>query len=78
MRNSGNLPYGKRLRGGQVEDDPEQQAAIKIMQGMRAGGATWAAIAAALNERDVPPARPWAKQWHPATVKDILKREHRE
>lgn len=48
---------------------------IKRIDKMREKGATFAAIADALNEDGVPTAQGGAKWW-PATVKKVLERAH--
>jgi DNA invertase Pin-like site-specific DNA recombinase len=65
--------YGYDLVDGEYVAKSDEQAVIARMRELRAGGATWAATAAALNEEDVTP--PSGKAWYPMTARRILNRE---
>lgn len=69
----GQVPFGFRLApdGVALEADPKEQRVISLVTQLRADGLSIRAIAARLNDDDVP-AR--GKRWHPTTVSRLLKR----
>jgi len=69
----GQVPFGYRLAddGTHLETEPREQRVISLVQDLRADGMTIRAIAARLNDDNVP-AR--GKKWHPTTVARMLAR----
>jgi DNA invertase Pin-like site-specific DNA recombinase len=70
----GGPPYGWRAEGGGLVRDPAEQAVRERMRELRAGGASYARIADALNAEGVPARR---GRWHPQTVARALERGER-
>lgn len=78
---AGNTPYGwsaveipgKTTKRGKpskrLEEIPEEQAAIQLMKKLRAAGASYRAVAAALHAEGVEPRG--EGEWHPYTIKKI-------
>lgn len=64
--------YGFELVGGEHQPIPAEQEVIERIRAMRADGATYAAIADALNERGVTP--PSGKAWYPTAIRRIALR----
>jgi DNA invertase Pin-like site-specific DNA recombinase len=67
--------FGKQNLEGRVEVLDEETVLLREMQEMRTDGWGYKRIAANLNERGVPP-KQHGLQWYPATVRNILQREH--
>ena len=70
--NSGNVRYGWRIRGGKLEQDPEQQEVIAMILAFREDGMAYETIAQELNISGVTPVRSDSSRWHGTTVKDIV------
>jgi DNA invertase Pin-like site-specific DNA recombinase len=70
---TGDLPFGYRLAedGVHVEEDPEEQRAISIINRMKAEGLSQREIASRLNAECVP-AR--GARWHKTTVARVLQK----
>ena len=64
--------YGFKLVNGEYVADDAEQAVIARMAGLREHGATWAAVAAALNFDEIHP--PSGAAWYPMTCRRILLR----
>lgn len=70
---TGTVPYGWRVgRDGKLARDDEEQAALALMQALRARGRSYRVICARLTKREIP-TRGGGK-WLPATVRRILER----
>ena len=68
----GSPPYGYRLQDGRLVADPAEQGVIGWMEAQRQQGASYALIAAGLNDRMVPTRL--GGMWHASTVRNILER----
>ncbi len=73
-KTGGRCPFGYRLAadGVHLEEEPAEQTVVATVLALRQDGLSIRAIAARLNEDNVP-AR--GKRWHPTTVKRLLDRE---
>ena len=71
---TGQIPFGQRLAddGVSLEEHPEEQRVIYLVNRLRSEGLTIQAIADELNSGDAP-AR--GSRWHPTTIARILNRE---
>lgn len=69
----GVLPYGHRVSGKKLIEDPREQAIIAYAKKRREAGATLQKIADALNVHKVPTRR--RKQWTPTHVRRLLENE---
>jgi DNA invertase Pin-like site-specific DNA recombinase len=70
QRISRHPPFGYRhTRGGQVVADDREQHILRRLRALRAKGATYAAMAAALAKMQP---RKGTKQWYPATIRKVL------
>lgn len=49
----GDVPFGYKLDGGQVVEDPAEMAAVRLTLDLRAAGLSWRRIAAELNARGI-------------------------
>lgn len=65
--------YGYELVDGAYVPVEGEQAVIARIASLRAAGASWAAVADALNSEAVPP--PSGAQWYPMTARRIAQRE---
>jgi DNA invertase Pin-like site-specific DNA recombinase len=68
----GSPPYGWRAEGGQLIEDPAEQAVRARILGLRAAGQSVRAIADTLTGEGLTPKR--GGQWHPETIRRILVR----
>jgi DNA invertase Pin-like site-specific DNA recombinase len=70
----GELPFGYRLSrdGIHIEEDPDEQRAILLVNQLKAEGLSLRQIAARLNQDKVPSR---GQRWHPTTVVRILKKQ---
>jgi DNA invertase Pin-like site-specific DNA recombinase len=66
----GHTPFGYKRRGDALVRHPGEQKALRVMQSLRAGGATYAAIALALREQEVPTKK--GGTWAAFTVYRVL------
>lgn len=72
---TGSPPFGWRSDGhGELEQDPEEQATIELVVGLRREGRSLRAIADQLNEWRKPPKRGHGFRWHPGGVARVLDR----
>lgn len=67
--------YGYRLVDGVYEPQEDEQAVIRRLLDLRAGGATYATVADTLNVDEIP--TPSGAEWYPMTVRRIELREAR-
>jgi DNA invertase Pin-like site-specific DNA recombinase len=68
----GSPPYGWRAVGRELVEHPDEQAALARMRELRAAGASYRDIAAALTSEGYQPKR--GGTWYPMTVRQILTR----
>jgi DNA invertase Pin-like site-specific DNA recombinase len=68
----GSPPYGYRVHAGVLVPDELEQAALTRMKDLRAGGASFRAIAATLEVEAHAPKR--GQRWYPMTIRQILAR----
>jgi DNA invertase Pin-like site-specific DNA recombinase len=65
-------PYGYRTHDGALVEDPDEQAGLRRMRDLRAGGASYRDIAAMLQAEGHEPKR--GKVWYPMSVRQALAR----
>jgi DNA invertase Pin-like site-specific DNA recombinase len=68
----GSPPYGWRAVGRELVEHPHEQAALARMRTLRAAGASYRDVAAALTNEGYEPKR--GGTWYPMTVRQILTR----
>lgn len=70
---AGQIPYGWRLaeNGNSLIPDMEEQKAIRLVKALRAKGYSYREIAVELEREGY---KSIGKQWHPQTIKNILKK----
>ncbi len=68
----GRPPFGYRAEGGELVPDPDEQAAVQRIVGLRADGASLRQIAVTLTAEGLTPKR--GGSWHPQQVARVLDR----
>ena len=68
----GQVPYGWRLSGGELQVNEAEEAAIENMASLRSKGFSYHRIAAALNKLGIL-TKHGTSRWHAATVMKILR-----
>jgi len=66
----GSVPYGYRLRNGQLVVDPKAAETIRLIFKLRAKGLTYKELAEKLNHDGIKPR--FGKRWHPSTVHYVI------
>lgn len=67
----GPVPYGYRSEGGRLQQDADEQAPLRRLLQLRAGGASYASLAETFNEEKIPSKR--GGQWHAMSVRSVIR-----
>ena len=65
----GRPPYGWRVEAGELVPDERERDVARLVSMMRAGGASYRAIARTLSARGM---RPRSGRWHPSTLRSLV------